>query len=229
VGADPDASAVAAVVSVEGAGVPLAAVVRGEGAATVLVHGIGGTAWPVEQLPGRVVTYDRRGYGGSGAPDPYVRTTVHEHTEDLACLVRAVDAAPALLVGADFGALVVLDALLRHARLARGTVLVDPPAYMFVPEATEALSEQRAALEDELRAGGPAALEEARARIVDWGAIASLPLSHRELEAITVPIAIVSREGAAPHDLAAAEALLHATPAAQGASDVLDGVRRVGG
>ena len=40
-------------------------------------------------------------------------------------------------------------------RVARAAVLVDPPAYMFVPEATEALSEQRAALEDELRAGGP--------------------------------------------------------------------------
>jgi esterase len=229
VGADPDAGAVAAMVSVEGAGVPLAAVVRGDGPATVLVHGMGGTAWPLDDLPGRVVTYDRRGYGGSGAPDPYVRTTVQEHTEDLACVVRALDAAPALLVGADFGALVVLDALLRHPGLARAAVLVDPPAYMFVREATEALSEQRVALEDALRAGGPAALEAARARIVDWGAIASLPLSHQELEGITAPLAIVSREGAAPHDLAAAEALLHATPAAEGASDVLDGVRRVGG
>lgn len=219
----------AAVVSVEGAGVPLAAVVRGAGPATVLVHGMGGTSWPVDALPGRVVTYDRRGYGGSGAPEPYVRTTVQEQTEDLAALVRALDAAPALLIGADVGALVVLDALLRHAPLARGAVLVDPPAYMFVAEATEALSEQRAALEAELRAAGPEELEAARARVVDFGAVASLPLSHGALASIAVPVAIVSSDRAARHDLAAAEALLHATPSAVGAADLLDAVARAGG
>ena len=67
---------------------------------------------------GRVITYDRRGYGGSTAPEPYTRTTVNEQAEDLAALVGGLDAAPALLVGADFGALVVLDVLLRH-RAAR--------------------------------------------------------------------------------------------------------------
>jgi pimeloyl-ACP methyl ester carboxylesterase len=219
---------VSAVISVEGAGVPLAAVVRGDGPATVLVHGMGGTAWPVEQLPGRVITYDRRGYGGSGAPEAYARTNVNEQTEDLACVVNALDAAPAVLAGADFGALVVLDALIRRPELARGAVLVDPPAYMFVPEATEALSEQRAALEEELRAGGPEALEAARARVVDFGAIASLPLSHPALASITVPVAVVSSDAARPHDLAAAEALLHAMPAAHGAADLVDAVRQLG-
>ena len=216
-----------AVVSVEGAGVPLAAVVRGEGPSTVLVHGMGGTAWPAERLPGRVIAYDRRGYGGSGAPVPYDRTTVQEQTEDLACLVRGLGAAPALLAGADLGALVVLDALIRHEGLARAAVLVDPPAYMFVAEATEALSEQRAALEAELRAGGPAAIEAARARIIDFGAIATLPLTHAELAAIRVPVAIVSSDAARPHDLAAAEALLHAMPAAHGAGDLLGAVAQV--
>jgi pimeloyl-ACP methyl ester carboxylesterase len=219
---------VSAVISVEGAGVPLAAVVRGDGPATVLVHGMGGTAWPVEQLPGRVITYDRRGYGGSGAPEGYVRTNVNEQTEDLACVVNALDAAPAVLAGRDFGALVVLDALIRRPELTRGAVLVDPPTYMFVPEATEALSEQRAALEEELRAGGPEALEAARARVVDFGAIASLPLSHPDLASITVPVAIVSSDAARPHDLAAAEALLHAMPAAHGAAGLVDAVRQLG-
>jgi pimeloyl-ACP methyl ester carboxylesterase len=211
--------------SVEGAGVPLAAVVRGDGPATVLVHGMGGTAWPVGELPGRVITYDRRGYGGSGAPDHYARTTVNEQTEDLACVVQALDAAPALLVGADLGALVVLDALIRRSELARAAVLVDPPTYMFVPEATEALSEQRAALEDELRAGGPEALEAARSRVVDFGAIASLPLSHADLASVAVPVAVVSSDAARPHDLAAAEALLHAMPVAHGAAGLVDAVR----
>ena len=219
----------ATVVSVEGAGVPLAAQVRGEGPAVVLVHGMGGTSWPVDDLPGRVITYDRRGYGGSGAPQPYAGTTVHEQAEDLVCLVRALEAAPAVIAGADFGALVVLDVVLRHPALVRGAVLVDPPAYMFVAEATEALSAQRAALEDELRAGGPEALEQARARVNDFGAIASLPLSHAGLASIAMPVAVVAGERAQPHDLAAAEALLHATPVAFGAGDLVTAIRRVGG
>jgi pimeloyl-ACP methyl ester carboxylesterase len=213
-------------VSVEGAGVPLAVRDDGAGPATVLVHGMGGTAWPREALDGRVVEYDRRGYGGSGAPDPYVRTTVQEHAEDLVCVVEQLEAAPALLAGADFGALVVLDVLLRHPALARAAVLVDPPAYMFVPEATEALSGRVAALQEELRAGGPALLAERRGELVDFGAIATLPLSHTGLRDLAVPVTIVSSPAAQHHDLAAAEALLEAIPGASGAATVEDALRR---
>ncbi|HEV2770969.1 MAG TPA: alpha/beta fold hydrolase, partial [Solirubrobacteraceae bacterium] len=146
--------------SVEGAGVELS--VRGwgpaEGPACVLVHGMASDAlaWEplAERLPGRVVAYDRRGYGGSGAPQPYSATTVNEQAEDLAALVRGLDAAPALRAGKGFGALVVLDVLRRHRALARGAVLADPPLYAFVPEATEELAAQRAELEGALRSGG---------------------------------------------------------------------------
>jgi pimeloyl-ACP methyl ester carboxylesterase len=215
---------------VEGAGVELAVTYESApaGPATVLVHGMGGRApAALAALDGRVVVYDRRGYGRSGAPEPYVRTTVSEHAEDLAALVRALDAVPAILVGADFGALVALDVLLRHPAIARGAVLVDPPAYMFVAEATEALSEQRAALEDELRELEPGALDAQRGRIADFGAIASLPLGHATLRELAAPIGIVSSERAQPHDLTAAEALLDATPAAFGAADVPGAVQRV--
>lgn len=214
---------------VEGAGVPLAVTLdtAAAGPPTVLVHGIGGTAWPLDALEGRVVTYDRRGYGGSGAPDPYTRTTATEHAEDLVCLLRALDATPAVLVGADFGALAALDVVLRRPELLRGAVLVDPPAYMFVPEATEALSEARDELEQELRAAGPDALQRERGRIVDFGAIASLPLSHAILRGVELPVAIVSSDDARPHDVAAAEALLDATPRAFGAADLPSAVRHV--
>jgi pimeloyl-ACP methyl ester carboxylesterase len=216
---------------VEGAGVPLAVLYESaeNGPATVLVHGMGGTMWPLDALPGRVISYDRRGYGESGSPAPYVQTTVNEHAEDLACVLRATGAAPALLAGADFGALVVLDILLRRPELARAAVLVDPPVYMFVAEATEALSEERRRLEDELRAGGPEVLERERGRVADFGAIASLPLTHGGLAAIAAPVAIVSSPRALPHDLAAAEALLDAMPTAVGARDLADGLRRVEG
>src|SRR4051812_42531013 len=117
--------------TVEGAGVALAYTASGSGPATVVVHGMGAEP-EAAGLPGRVVAYDRRGYGASGAPEPYTRTTVSEQAEDLACVVERLDAAPALLVGHDLGALVALDVLLRHSPLARAAVLVDLPAYMFV-------------------------------------------------------------------------------------------------
>ena len=138
--------------------------------------------------------------------------------------MRATGAAPALLVGADFGALAVLDVLLRYGDLVHAAVLVDPPAYMFVPEATEALSEQRDELEAELREGGPEALERERGRVVDFGAIASLPLGRGILREVDVPVRIVLSPRAREHDRAAAAALLEALPTAEPADDVVSAV-----
>ncbi len=188
---------------------------RGEGAAVVLVHGMAATRadWPAVDAP-RVIAYDRRGYGDSGAPQPYTRTTVNEQAEDLAVLVEALDAAPALLVGADFGALVVLDVLLRHRSLAREAVFVDPPLHQFSPEATEALSAERLALEEALRFGGPReavtkwvrarggsgarierAVRDARSFFADYGGLASLPISRGDLRSLDLPVRVVGAGG----------------------------------
>ena len=105
----------------------------------------------------RAIAYDRRGYGASGAPEPYAATTVQEQAEDAAALLAALGAAPAVLVGDGFGALVVLDLLVRRPELARAAVLVDPPLHAFVPAATEALAAERVLLEEALREGGPGA------------------------------------------------------------------------
>ncbi|HEV2061849.1 MAG TPA: alpha/beta fold hydrolase, partial [Solirubrobacteraceae bacterium] len=110
--------------------------IAGDGPSVVLVHGMAATrgVWgTLDDLGGRVIAYDRRGYGDSSAPEPYTRTTVNEQAEDLAALIAALEAAPALLVGEDFGALVVLDVLLRHRALARAAVLVHPPLHQFSP------------------------------------------------------------------------------------------------
>lgn len=228
---------------VEAAGVELAYSEHGSGAATVVVHGMGARPG-VAGLPGRVIGYDRRGYGESGAPEPYVRTTVSEQAEDLDCVVERLDAAPALLVGHDLGALVVLDVLLRHPETARGAVLVDPPAYAFVAEATEALSEERAGLEQAVRAGGPAAglewwlserdregregTRDALAFFADFGALATLTLTHGGLLALGSPVAIVSTPHAREHDVAAAEALLDALGNAHAARSVDEAVTLLG-
>lgn len=202
---------------IEGAGVELGYVERGSGPAVVLIHGAADDArgWGDEQSTlaarARVIAYDRRGYGGSGAPVPYERTSVAEQTEDAAALLAGLGAAPAIVAGVDIGALVALDLLLRHCALIAGAVLVAPALYALVPAATEALSAQRIALEVALREGGPAGAVEAylagapaariargrerpQAFFADFGGIATLPVTRRELRGLDAPIVLLDGE-----------------------------------
>lgn len=223
----------------EGAGVELAYVERGDGPAVLLVHGIAadaaGMAPVVDALAGeaRVIAYDRRGYGGSGAPEAYHGTTVHEQTEDAVALLRGLRAQPALVAGEGFGALVALDLLTRHAGLVRGAVLSDPPVYQFVPEATEALAAQRVVLEEALRHGGPEAAVEAwlggrvaddalararaahRAFFADLGGLATLPVTRAQLRAVAVPVVVVTHPMAPRPIVGAADAVAGLIPDAR--------------
>lgn len=226
---------------VEGAGVELAYRERGAGPPVLLVHGMAAdaAAWEpaLDELAGgaRVIAYDRRGYGDSGAPEPYERTTVNEQAEDAAALLRALDVEPAVLWAEDFGALVALDLLRRHPSLVRGAVLVAPPLYALRPEAMQPLAEERLALEEALREHGPEAAVErwlagrlpaasperlARARaahgafFADYGGLASWPVTRRELRAISAPVAVLAGEAPAPHVGATAVALAGLLPGA---------------
>jgi pimeloyl-ACP methyl ester carboxylesterase len=230
-------------VKVEGAGVELNVVERGSGPAVLLVHGLAADAQtlaPVaEQLAAdaRVIAYDRRGYGSSGAPDPYRGTTVEEQAEDAAALLRGLDAGPALACGDGFGALVALDLAKRHRALVAGAVLANPPLFMFVPEATEHLAAQHAELEAAVRDRGPEAGVEvwlagrvdgealARARaayrafFADYAGLASWPAGRRELRALDMPAVVLTSPWSPPHIVAAADALANLLPAARRATD----------
>lgn len=227
--------------TVEGAGVELAVTARGTGAAVLLVHDMAADArvWTplAEALAGegvRTLAYDRRGYGGSGAPEPYEGTTVHEQAEDARLLLGALGAAggDAVAVGEGFGALVVLDLLVRLPGLLRGAVLVEPPLNQFSSSAAAVLSEQRALLETALRADGPGATVEAwrpgadaevaaahRAFFADFGGLASWPVTRRELRAVGVPVAVVTGSATLPHLLEAADALAPLLPAGRRVHD----------
>ena len=226
---------------VEGAGVALHYLARGEGPLVLLVHGMASDAlaWEpaLEQLAAaglRAVALDRRGYGASGAPEPYAATTVQEQAEDVAALLGALDAAPALLVGEGFGALVVLELLVRRPDLARAAVLAEPPLHAFVPaSATRALAGERTLLERGLREGGPAAAvrawlgeaaDPARADravaaqlgfFADYAGQSSWSPSRGQLRAIAVPVAVVTGPATAEHVVAAAEAAARLVPGAQ--------------
>lgn len=225
--------------TVEGAGVALAYAERGEGPAVLLIHGIASDADGLAPLAealapqARVIAYDRRGYGASGAPEPYAATTVAEQAQDAAALLAALGAAPAVVAGDGFGALIALDLVKRHRDLVRAAVLADPPLFAFVPEATAALSAQRALLEQALRAGGPelavqawlgervdaAALARARsahrAFFADVAGLASWPVTRGELRALDVPAVVLTRPGSPAHLVAAADALAGLLPGAR--------------
>jgi pimeloyl-ACP methyl ester carboxylesterase len=134
-------------------GIELAWRERGEGPVVLLIHETAATAevWePVAEAisaRARAISYDRRGWGDSTAPDDYRRTTVEEQSEDAAALIEALDAGPVVACGAGTGAVVALDLLVRRSELIGGAVLVEPPLLQLLPVATEALSEDRHRLE----------------------------------------------------------------------------------
>ncbi len=207
-----------------GLGVQLAYEERGAGPAVLLVHGIGSTRddWaPLAadlEPEARVISYDRRGYGESEAPEPYQRTTVAEQAEDAATLLEGLGAAPAVVCGSDLGALVCLDLIRRHRDLVRAAVLIDPALYQVSAEATEGLSAERLALEDALRDGGPERAVtawltahgapperidrvrgSASAFFADFSGLASWAVSRGELRALGAPVALLSSPSAAPY------------------------------
>ncbi len=229
--------------TVEGAGVALAYAEQGMGPPVLLVHGLASDAAAMAPLAdalapdARVISYDRRGYGASGAPEPYGGTSVEEQAEDAAALLRALGAAPAIVCGDGFGALVALDLAKRHGGLVRGIVASNPVLFALVPEATEILSAQRAELEEALRSGGPAAgveawlggrvdgeaLDRARAAhrgfFADYAGLATWSASRRELRALAVPAVVLSGPSTPDHVAAAADALAALLPQATRARD----------
>ena len=229
--------------SVEGAGVALNVVERGTGAPLLLIHGLASDAEamaPVAEAlaaDARVIAYDRRGYGSSGAPEPYRGTTVEEQAQDAAALLGALDAGPAVVCGDGFGALVALDLVKRHRALVDAAVLANPPLFAFVPAATERLAAQHAELETAVREGGPQAgveawlggradgpaLERARAAhgafFADYAGLASWPVTRAELRALDVPAVVLTGPWSPPHIVAAADALAGLLPHARRVGD----------
>ena len=228
--------------TVEGAGVELAYEDEGSDPPTTLVvHGMASGAAASaalrSRLQGRVIAHDRRGYGGSGAPEPYAATTVQEQGEDAAALLSALDAAPVRIVGFGFGALIAIDLLVRRPELVASAVLCDAPLLAFVPEANEALAAQRQQLEDALREGGPPAaiahwlgprasaeeLERGQASprgfFADYAGFATWSPSRRELRGIGVPVVFVTGPDSGPNVTRAADEAAALVPGASRRTD----------
>jgi pimeloyl-ACP methyl ester carboxylesterase len=145
--------------TLEARGVEIAWSERGEGQPFLLIHETAADAsvWDAVAAAlaadARAISYDRRGWGASSAPEDYRRTTIEEQSEDAVSLIEAVGAAPAVIAGAGVGAMVALDLLLRRPDLVAGTLLIEPPVLQLLPTATEALSDDRRRLEGLAAAG----------------------------------------------------------------------------
>ena len=122
-------------------GVALHYVEEGAGEPMVLLHGhtLDLRVWdepaPLWAAAGyRVIRYDQRGHGRSASPPAGYR--FGDHAADLAALLRALDAAPAHVVGLSKGGGIALELALREPALVRSLSLVGPlvPDHPLSPE-----------------------------------------------------------------------------------------------
>jgi pimeloyl-ACP methyl ester carboxylesterase len=106
---------------------------QGEGEPVVFVHGSASDlrSWE-QQLPAigashRAIAYSRRYARPNPDIEPGVDDEMLPHVDDLAALLRVLDAAPAHLVGHSWGAFICLLTAIRHPELVRSLVLAEPP------------------------------------------------------------------------------------------------------
>lgn len=139
--------------TLEARGVEIAWSERGDGSPVLLIHETAATGSIWEPVAGsvsersRAIFYDRRGWGRSSAPEDYRRTMVEEQSEDAVALIERVAGEPTVVCGAGLGAVIGLDLLLRRADAVSAAVLIEPPLLQLLPEATQALSDDRRRLE----------------------------------------------------------------------------------
>jgi pimeloyl-ACP methyl ester carboxylesterase len=107
----------------------------GRGSPLLLIHGAGAHAdlfdGAVEALSlrHRVIAYDRRGHSRSGSKPAAVKGYLRRQSEDAAALLRALDAAPATVVGWSMGGVIGLCLALEHPDLVSRLVLCEPPLH----------------------------------------------------------------------------------------------------
>ena len=128
--------------SMEVNGTVLATFEKGEGEPLVFVHGSASDVRTWSQQFGvfsnnyRTIAYSRR-YHVPNAPIPTdARDPIQVHVEDLASLIKVMDAGPAHVVGHSWGGLVSLLAAKQVPEMFRSLVLIEPPVvsmYVSIP------------------------------------------------------------------------------------------------
>jgi esterase len=220
---------------------------HGQGPAILLIHGSGSDAtfWggAIDDLAqfGRIITYDRRGCSRTQRPDPYVTTSPDEQAEDAAGLLRALGAAPAIVIGRSLGGLVALELARRHPGLVRALVLLEAAPSGLSPEADAVMDGLGAKLREVATARGVGAVGETLIRTVlhdtGWEALpqaakdrlsangaailAEFNMHQPEIEnpsvlgTITQPVLLIAAEGSPPMFRRISDQLVRHIPHAQ--------------
>ena len=106
---------------------------QGDGEPVVLVHGSAsdlrtwGRQLPTMSESHRVIAYSRRYARPNADIPPGLDDQMTAHVDDLVGFLRAIDGAPAHLVGHSWGAFICLLTAIRHPRVTRSLVLQEPP------------------------------------------------------------------------------------------------------
>ena len=130
---------------------------RGSGPPLLLIVGLTGDAgWfePLAELLAErftVITYDRRANSRSPRPDGWTSTSIAEQADDAGGLLSALGLAPAVVFGTSFGAIVLLELLVRRQQAVRGAIAHEPALYSLFPHAQDLTSFWQA----KLAKGGP--------------------------------------------------------------------------
>src|SRR5574337_1870445 len=102
---------------------------QGNGSPLLLIHGTAGDAdlWgkTFDALAAHqhVIAYDRRGFSRSIAEPAQ---TLHQHSEDAASLLEALDTGASTVVGWSAGGIVALDLAVHHPELVSSVILYEP-------------------------------------------------------------------------------------------------------
>ena len=191
-------------------GVPLARSVRGSGRPVVFVHGSGSDRrmWQAQRdaIARRFlhVDYDQRYFGLSPWPDDGAGFSLRSQVEDLAMVIRALDAGPAHLVGLSMSADTVLATALKYPELVLSAFLHEPSLRGF--EFESSLREQidadfRSAIDAALGALREGRCVQAVRMFMDGvndqpGAVDSLPAWLQQMaadNARTLPLQVAAR------------------------------------
>lgn len=106
---------------------------QGSGFPILLIHGTAGNAdlwgetFDALALHQHVIAYDRRGFSRSIAEPAQ---TLHQHGEDAAALLAALDTGAVTVVGWSAGGIVALDLALHHPELVSSVILYEPTLYL---------------------------------------------------------------------------------------------------
>lgn len=108
----------------------------------LLLHGLTGRAsdWspfvrPIREAGHRTIVLDLLGHGRSDSPADPARHAIERQAEDVATILRQLDASPAFVVGYSMGARIALRLALIEPALVRGLILESPSAG--IPDAKE--------------------------------------------------------------------------------------------